>query len=261
MCILLIAIERVPDWPLILLGNRDEFHARATQAAHPWPDAPDCVGGRDLVAGGSWLAQRNDGRFAAVTNLRSGLPARAPRSRGSLVVDFVLGSAGAAQFADAVFADFDEYGPFNLVFGDGSAVWLLDGTSRTLLPLRSGVHVVSNGSQASAEWPKVRRLRERFEHAIRNGPVDDAAMLALLADDAQPVDAMLPDTGVGLELERVLAPVFIRGEHYGTRASTLVLLHGDGALYMRERAFAAMAREIGEVAWQCSDAEAEWVLT
>ncbi len=259
MCILLVAVDRIPGWPLVLLGNRDEFHARATAAAQPWADAPDCVGGRDLVAGGSWLVQRNDRRFAAVTNLRSGLPARAPRSRGALVADFVLGNTGIGAFAEAVLADFDEYGPFNLVLGDGSTVWLLDGMTAAMRRLDRGVHVVSNGG-GEPEWPKMRRLRERFERVLADGLPDDAVLLALLADTGQPPDDELPDTGVGLERERVLAPVFIRGAHYGTRASTLVLQDADGALYLRERAFAADGIETGDVAWECNDAEAEWRL-
>ena len=104
------------------------------------------------------------------------------------------------------------------------------------------------------------RLRERFERALAGGLPDDADLFALLADEHQPADELLPDTGVGLGRERLLAPVFIRGEHYGTRASTLVLHHEDGGLFVRERAFAADARLLGDVAWQCTDAEGEWKL-
>ena len=259
MCILLIAVDRLDGWPLILLGNRDEFHARATETAQPWSDAPDCLGGRDLVAGGSWLVQRNDGRFAAVTNLRTGLPARAPRSRGALERDFVLGSASVEDFADAIHANINDYGPFNLVFGERGAAWFFDGRTATLRQLPPGVHVVSNAG-SDVEWPKVTRLRERFEHALVGGLPDDAVLLALLSDMHQPADELLPDTGIGIERERLLAPIFIRGEDYGTRASTLVLHHEEGSLFVRERAFAGDAIELGEVTWQCSDAESEWVL-
>ena len=88
MCLLLIAVRCVPGRPLLLLGNRDEFRARASAAAAPWSEDARVIGGRDLVAGGSWLAVRSDGRHAAVTNVRTGLPATAPKSRGWLVRDF-----------------------------------------------------------------------------------------------------------------------------------------------------------------------------
>ena len=77
MCLVLIAIGVVPRTPLLLLGNRDEFHGRASAAAQPWNEDARIAGGRDLVAGGTWLAARSDGRFATVTNVRSGVPATA----------------------------------------------------------------------------------------------------------------------------------------------------------------------------------------
>jgi len=53
MCLLLIAIDAAPGLPLLLLGNRDEFHARASAPAQPWSEDARVVGGRDLVAGGT----------------------------------------------------------------------------------------------------------------------------------------------------------------------------------------------------------------
>ncbi|MEO7014760.1 MAG: NRDE family protein [Dokdonella sp.] len=260
MCILLIAIEALPDWPLLLLGNRDEFHARPSTVVESWRGAPDCLGGLDLKAGGSWLALRNDGRFASVTNLRSGLPAQGPRSRGALVREFVLGNESAAEFGQRVLDQIDEYGPFNLVFGDRSGVSLIDGSSAALQRLPVGIHVVGNGPFASA-WPKVERLRTRFTSAIRRGDRDDDSLLALLADTSQPDDAELPDTGVGAHLERMLAPIFIRGEQYGTRVSSLVMRHEDGSVFFRERSFGPLGASIDEVRWQCLDVHGEWQLT
>jgi uncharacterized protein with NRDE domain len=259
MCIILVAIDSMPEWPLLLLGNRDEYHARPSAAAEPWRGESDCLGGLDLKAGGSWLAQRNDGRFAAVTNLRSGVPAQAPRSRGALVREFVIGNEGVADFARRVLDHIDEYGPFNLVFGDRSGVILIDGSSVTWQRLPAGIHVVGNGPFASA-WPKVERLRTRFRDAIGRGQRDEDSLLALLADSLQPDDAELPDTGVGAHLERLLAPVFISGDQYGTRASSLVMRHEDGSLFFRERSFGPLAATLGDVQWQCLESDGEWQL-
>lgn len=259
MCILLIAIEAVIEWPLVLLGNRDEFHARPSDIAQPWRGAADCLGGLDRIGAGSWLAQRNDGRFAAVTNLRTGLPAKAPRSRGQLVRELVAGGEAPDAFAQRVIGQLDQYGPFNLVFGDRSAVWLIDGHDARLQRLRAGVHVVSNGP-ADSHWPKIERLREGFRRTVRAGQRDDASLLALLADESQPDDGELPETGVGQHLERLLAPVFIRGEHYGTRASTLVMQHDDGSVFFRERSFAPCGLPADEVCWECLEIDGEWRL-
>jgi len=236
MCLLLLALNSVPGRPWLLLGNRDEFHARATAPAAEWADHPGVFGGRDLVAGGSWLAVHRNGRFAAVTNVRSGKRLPAPRSRGDLVGAYVAGTAPPVEYATAVAARREEYGPFNLVVGDASAAWFVSSIDGRPRALARGVHAFSNGS-LDDEWPKMRRLRHGLETMQQSGKWEDAAFLDLLADTAQPSDADLPDTGVGLALERVLAPIFIRGREYGTRASTLAYRRDDGRLFLHERRF------------------------
>ena len=260
MCILLIAIDAMPDWPLLLLGNRDEFHARPSAVASPWRGDADCLGGLDLQAGGSWLAQRNDGRFASVTNLRNGPREQAPRSRGALVREFVVGNESVEDYGQRVLGHFGEHAPFNLVFGDRKGAWLIDGSSATLQRLTPGIHVVGNGP-FNVAWPKIERLRTRFTKAIRSGDRDDVTLLAMLADTTQPVDSDLPDTGVGADLERLLAPIFIRGEQYGTRASTLVMRHEDGSVFFRERSFGPMGAPHDDVQWQCLNIDGEWELS
>ena len=158
-----------------------------------------------------------------------------------------------------VLAHLDEYGPFNLVFGDRAGVFLIDGSSATLQRLPAGIHVIGNGPFAST-WPKVERLRTLFTRAVRRGERDDASLLALLADSTQPDDGELPDTGVGAQLERMLAPIFIRGDRYGTRASSLVMRHEDGSLFFRERSFGPLAAAMGEVHWECLEGHGEWQL-
>lgn len=235
MCLLLVAVDVLPQRPLLLLGNRDEFHARASAAAAPWADTPGVVGGRDLEAGGSWLAAHDNGRIAAVTNIRLLNVQRGPRSRGDLVRAFVAGEARAADYVDGLRRHIADYAPFNLVVADGDEAWCLESPTARAQRLHSGVHLVSNGP-LDAPWPKMQRLRELFERALAAG-ADDEALLDLLADTQQPDDAELPDTGMGLERERFLAPIFIRGDVYGTRASTLAVRDAAGRVSLRERRF------------------------
>jgi uncharacterized protein with NRDE domain len=251
MCLLLLAFHAVPDRPWLLLGNRDEYHGRATVAAAPWSDAPTVVGGRDLEAGGSWLALARDGRFAAVTNVRSGAAQRGLRSRGALVADFVRGSAGGRDYTERVTAQREEYGPFNLIVGDRESAFGASSLRGEPWPWTAGIHVLSNGPP-EAPWPKMRRLGAVFaaalhdaEHGVARLP-SDAVLLDLLVDDAQPADDELPSTGVGIELERLLAPVFIRGTRYGTRSSTLAYARADEACVLVERRYGPDAVFLGE---------------
>jgi len=245
MCLILLAIDVVPERPWLLLGNRDEFHARATAPAAAWADHSDVIGGRDLVAGGTWLALNRNGRFAAVTNVRTGRMAPAARSRGELVGDYVAGAASVDAYVAQIGARCAQYGPFNLVVGDAQQaafVSSIDGKPRRL---ERGVHAFSNGSLED-EWPKMQRLRAGFATMQQSGNWQDAAFLDLLADASQPADPDLPDTGVGLALERTLAPIFIRGESYGTRASTLAYARADGRLILHERRFGPGGTPLGD---------------
>jgi uncharacterized protein with NRDE domain len=229
----------------LLLANRDEFHARSSAPAAFWADKPDVFGGRDLVAGGSWLALNRNGRFAAVTNVRTGRQVTAPRSRGALVADFVDAPLAADRYAADVAEQREHYGPFNLVVGDRErAVFVssIDGMPRQL---EAGVHAFSNGSRED-EWPKMRRLREGFSGLLASGPPLDSALLDLLADVHQPDATRLPDTGVGPVLERMLAPVFIVGDAYGTRASSLAYARADDSMVLIERRFGPNAALAGE---------------
>ncbi len=235
MCLLLVAVDAIPDRPLLLLGNRDEFHARPSAAAAPWTDLPGVRGGRDLEAGGSWLAVHDNGRMAAVTNVRIRDVQRGTRSRGDLVRDFVAGSASAADAIAAVGRDLGDYAPFNLVLADREQAWCLESPRALAQRLAPGVHLVSNGP-LDAPWPKMRRLRDGFVATLAQGG-DDAALLDLLADTCQPDDVELPDTGSGLERERFLAPIFVRGDTYGTRASTLAWRDIQGTVHLIERRF------------------------
>jgi len=244
MCLLLLAFHAHRDRPWVLLGNRDEFHARATAAALAWTDAPEIIGGRDLEAGGTWLALNRNGRFAAVTNVRTGLARRGPRSRGELVAGFVRGPAAPADFAAEVARLRNEYGPFNLIVGDNNTAAGASSTRAEAWHFAPGVHILSNGPPGS-QWPKVRRLGDRYAALLQSENVDgnrwpaDGELLDLLADTQAAPDAQLPDTGVGVELERILAPIFIRGQQYGTRASTLAYSRDDGSCVLIERGFEA----------------------
>jgi uncharacterized protein with NRDE domain len=259
MCLLLIAINAVPRKPLLLLGNRDEFRARPSAGAAPWSEDSRVVGGRDLAAGGSWLAIRSDGRHAAVTNVRAGLPAKAPKSRGWLVRDFVLGDASPRDFLDATHADVESYGAFNLVVGDREGTWACGTADEVPRKLEDGIHVISNG-RIGVRWPKTERLRDRFVETIDGDRwTSDDPLLDLLIDETRPSDAALPDTGVGIELERLLAPVFVRGSaQYGTRASTLAYFDLNRKALLRERLFRTDVRMESDVSWSRDTSSEEW---
>lgn len=234
MCLIAFALHQHPQLPLLLIGNRDEFHERPSAPLGPWPQRPGVIGGRDLRAGGGWLALGPNGRLAAVTNVREPHGPGPARSRGELVADFLADGGSAEAFAHRMMATAADYGPFNLLAWDGRV--MVHASNRPQphwRPVPPGVHGLSNAG-LNAPWPKVERLRAALSGSDLH---DDAALLAALADETAPDPAQLPDTGVGLEMERFLGTAFIRAPHYGTRASSLVRIGIDGQWRFTERRF------------------------
>ena len=244
MCLIAFAWRSHPRYPLVLIANRDEFHARPAAAAGFDPEAAGVYGGRDLVEGGSWLQVSTRGRLAAVTNVRTGLTRdRKPRSRGWLVRDFVRGDAGAIDFATAQEPTASEHGPFNLLLWDGAALAFATNHPRpdwrTVSP---GLHAMSNGA-FDAAWPKSGHATRALAAWLESEPsgsekLNAAALTPLfdaLADTTVAPDSLLPDTGVGATLERALSPPFVSDERYGTRCSSVVLIARDRVLFTERR--------------------------
>jgi uncharacterized protein with NRDE domain len=255
MCLIAVAWRVHPRFELALIANRDEFHARPTAVASSDPGRPDIYGGRDLQAGGSWLLASTHGRLAAVTNVRAGLRGEdAPRSRGTLVHGFVADDADAEASLAGLAADAPDYGRFNLLAWDGTTLAFASNHPRFIThAVVPGVHAMSNGA-FDAAWPKsghaTRALQAWLDSPASQAAIDPAALaplFAALADTTPAPDAALPDTGVGIELERALSPPFVRGERYGTRCSTVVLVADDTITFV-ERRFGPDALPLGETA-------------
>lgn len=252
MCLIALALRRHFDYPLVLVANRDELHARPTAAAGVDPDLPDLYGGRDLVQGGGWLMVSRHGRLAAVTNVRvRPLDATRPRSRGALVRGFVSGTSDVDAFLDTVSPVAGEHGPFNLVLWDGHSLAYASNHPRFARhPVAPGLHAVSNGA-FDAPWPKSNLASRALANWLDGDLPADARnadvspLLAALADETPARDAELPDTGVGLELERRLSPPFVRDPVYGTRCSSIVLVQEHGIRFV-ERRFGSDAAVLGE---------------
>ncbi|WP_440997298.1 NRDE family protein [Arhodomonas sp. SL1] len=247
MCLILVAVGVHPRYPLVVAANRDEFHERPAEPARWWPDR-GVLAGRDARAGGTWLAVDRRGRFAAVTNFRDPSLEQAPRSRGELPLE-LLEHPELDAGREAIAGRMAQYGGFNLLGSDGRALVHLCNRTAEQRTLPPGVYGLSNHT-LDTPWPKVRRGREGLQALLHRPTVDPEALLALLADRRGVDDEALPDTGVPLEWERRLAPMFIVSEGYGTRASTAYLLDAEGEATFVERRF----RPDGSVAGETRDA-------
>lgn len=245
MCLILVAWRVHPEYPLVVAANRDEFFARPSAALAWWADQPGILGGRDLEHGGSWLAASRTGRIAALTNFRDPAHRRSDApSRGDLVSGFLHAETGVGEALQGLARDHARYNGFNLVLYDGESLAVFEspaGAGRILAP---GIYGLSN-AQLDTPWPKVTQGRSRLEAALSALP-EPGPILAMLHDDRPAPDASLPDTGVGLAWERLLSSAFIRARDYGTRCSTLALVHRSGRIALREWSWRADGSLAGE---------------
>lgn len=236
MCIAYLAIQAHPNWPLFIAANRDEFHARPTTAAAPWPDFPDLLAGIDNLAHGTWLGVTRQGRFALLTNYRDMAHEPKAASRGDLVASFLKGCAAPQDYAEQATREGKRYNGFNLIVGDTGQTYYAGNRHDTpgAVKLDAGRYVLSNHLLNTA-WPKTQRLRTRLDEY----PLDTLTqtlnpIFEILKDQTPANDNALPRTGLSLERERLLSSPFIISPEYGTRCSTVIALHKSGRGFFSE---------------------------
>jgi len=247
MCLVIVAWRQHSEFPLIVAGNRDEFHARPTREAHWWPDQPDIVGGRDLQAAGTWLALHRDGRFATVTNYRDAVaPSPKKRSRGHLVTNFLQSTEEPLAYLSSI--DDSAYAGFNLLLTDGETLaWHSNrgnnGNSPRILP--PGIYGLSN-ALLDSPWHKVERSKAIMRRLLEEDKVNETELLRLLDDrDKAPTRDIISDD-LPFEKAHAISAPFIVLPDYGTRSSSAVLQRADGAWRFHERRFNADGRTSGD---------------
>jgi uncharacterized protein with NRDE domain len=238
MCLLLLAIQKHPNYKLILAANRDEYYDRPTAPAEFWNEAPHLLAGRDLQAGGTWLGITKQGRISAITNYRdpASIKTNAP-SRGKLVSGFLLGQEIPEHFLEGLAQEKDRYNGFNLIIGEKNQLYWFSNRGDGAHKLSPGIYGLSN-CLLDSPWPKLTRSKEAMARLLseqKNPPQDK--LFRMLRDRTIACDDQLPDTGVGMELERILSPIFITSPTYGTRSSTIILIDQHNHVNFTEKTF------------------------
>lgn len=237
MCLIFIALREHPDYKLIVAANRDEFYNRRTAPADYWPDHKNILGGRDLEAGGTWMAMNISGKISMLTNYRDpkNIDPKAP-SRGHLVSHFLESDVDAGQYMNEVESKKKLYNGFNLVTGTPDELLYLSNYSDGITRLSAGLHGLSN-HLLDSPWPKVVRGKKNIEPILKDKKIEVDSLFEFLYDDKIAADSDLPETGIGLERERALSSMFIKTNNYGSRCSTVVLVTNDNQVTFAERVY------------------------
>jgi uncharacterized protein with NRDE domain len=247
MCLIFLALKKHRDYKMVIAANRDEFYNRRTAAADHWPDHPDLIGGRDLEAGGTWLGMTLGGKISMITNYRDpkNINPSAP-SRGQLVSDFLIEDVDAEKYIRDIQPRANVYNGFNLIVGNTEELFYLSNYGKGIQHLSAGLFGLSN-HLLETPWPKIVRGKAKMEKLLSDpSPLLPARLFEVLYDDVFAEDTMLPDTGVGLERERVLSSMFIKSPGYGTRCSTVILVDHQNKVSFTERVFDLKTFEFSE---------------
>lgn len=248
MCLILFAYKTNPRWPMIVASNRDESYARPTLNAEFWSDSPEIFAGRDLEKGGTWLGLTKRGRFAAVTNHRDGFAKLDyPKSRGLLVEHFLRGQTPSLDYLQQVDSEKDLYAGFGCLLGDLSNLYFYSNRANGIQSVAPGVHGLSNAF-LNTPWPKVEKGKHELSQLLTaQSPLSADALFEILADRESFAHDQLPHTGIDSIREKALSSKFIAvDDQYGTKSSTVIMVHESGDVHFLERSFGPSGHLTGE---------------
>lgn len=238
MCLINFQYKAHPNYKLIIAANRDEFYERPTAQAHFWEDHPHILAGRDLRGMGTWLGMTKQGRFAALTNIRDPEEDISDKkSRGDILKNYLAGTETAESFVENLKKEKNQYAGFNLLVGSADQLLYFNNRQGEMEKVEADTHGLSNHF-LNTPWPKVEKGKLMMESYVEGREkVDPARLFEILTVADVAADGDLPHTGVGIELEKQLSPLFIKTEKYGTRSSTVLLVDRDDNVTFVERTY------------------------
>jgi uncharacterized protein with NRDE domain len=237
MCLIVFANKFHPNYKLVFAANRDEFYERPTSQADFWKDNPDLLAGKDLQAGGTWMGITRQGKFSAITNFRD-LKNHNPEapSRGKITLNFLINHIQPEEYYNSLKPELNRFNGFNLILGNVESLYYFSNKKGGLEKINPGIHGISN-ALLNTPWPKVEKGKRQLEVLLKQNEVHPWEVMSILYDTLKAKDENLPDTGVGIELERMLSPVFISSEKYGTRCSTVVTVDNNNFVQFVEKTY------------------------
>ena len=241
MCTLALAYKYHPKYPLIFIGNRDEFYARPTLDAHKHDGI---ISGVDLEKGGTWTGITDSGKFGFITNYRDfSKHVSDPKSRGLLINEYFNSNCSPLDFLKTLTEKKLNYDPFNLIVGTLDELGFYSNIGDEIKLLAPGLYGLSNAS-LDTPWPKVERIKKDLSDFIESNLMASKysdeilyeSLFKILENRDIANDDELPETGIDLELERSLSSLFIELDAYGTRYETVILIDEQNSVYYYEKA-------------------------
>ena len=230
MCLLVVVSRLLEEWPLVVGANRDELYERpATAMAVLSAAAPRILGGRDLLADGTWLAVSDVGVVAALTNRPSGTGGRDPtkKSRGELPI-LAAREASAAEAIERLRATVrpSDYNPAWMLVGDRASLYYVDvtGDQPSVEVLPPGLHVLEN-RPLGAPSPKVDHVRALLAPLVEGKRTDVVGAMGTVLSNHD-----VPPGAEAEERPLAVAAACVHAERYGTRWSGVAGIPASASL-------------------------------
>lgn len=220
MCTLAIYFQTIPETPLLVAANRDEFLDRAAVDPRPIAAAPWVVAGQDLAAGGTWFGLNQHGMVVGVLNRRSaGSPDPSRRSRGLLCLEILQTNSVDNAVRQVRREDPENYNGFNLLIADAEQAYVAS-TARDRLELTAlppGLHLITNLALNDPTCPRIAKSHNLFAALeLPTGERDVPLMLGCLR-------SILSDHETALDPRTTeIDTLCVHRGPYGTRSSAVV---------------------------------------
>ncbi|GAB3656868.1 NRDE family protein [Echinicola sediminis] len=234
MCLIAFSWKQHPQYPLVLVANRDEFFTRPTAPLHKWESG--VYAGRDLKSQGTWMGVHPSGRFAALTNYRDLNHLKPnPVSRGKLVRDFLESDQSPEDYMEKVAAIQGEFDGFNLLVSDMEDMWYLSNHGEGVMEVHPGLHGISNALMDDP-WKKVVESKARLSKALQKKVLSVEDLEKVTMSTVEEQDGNLPQTGLPLGMEKAVSAAFIKPiNRYGTVNTSVILWGQSGKVSFSEK--------------------------
>lgn len=252
MCLISFAYKVHPEYPLILIANRDEFYNRPTREVQFWTEEgfPDILAGKDLKDDGTWLGTHKYGKWAALTNYRNinHLKVNAP-SRGNLVLDFLKTDYSAESYLSDIRKNAAQYNDFNLLLFDGVELMHYSNVTDEINSITKGIHGLSN-ALLDTPWSKVKKITNDLEAMIQKNNLKKEDLFSILQNEDKAKKEDLPSTGLPLDLEVAMSSIFIHTPFYGTRCSSIIFIDKKGIMQFTEQRYSNNKEVLSKVEFE-----------
>jgi len=234
MCLITFSWQEHPQYPLILVANRDEFFTRPATSLHRWNNG--IYAGKDLKGGGTWMGVHPNGRFAALTNYRDLKHLKEkPISRGKLVLDFLESRLSPQEYLEAVQSRQHQFDGFNLIVADLEEMWYLSNYGKGAKQVSPGLHGLSNAFMDDP-WKKVEDSKQQLSKLMSREEINLKSLAKVNMSTEEEQVENLPQTGLPIEIEKAVSAPFIKPiNQYGTVNISVLIWKEDGEVSFLEK--------------------------